>query len=250
MEDNDKLRAFGHNEFEDYYTHGMRDYSLPSRIFNAVVDLACYAFTKVVWHWTVEDQDKLLTPEKDGTGRVIVMNHTSMHEPVACISWFFVHHMRIRPIFKSEFNHGAFLTWFFSRVGGIPVERGTADMRAIRCARAALARGEYVLIYPEGTRIRTDDQPVEVHGGFALIAQLAKAEVQPMAQVGARQITPQGTHKKRLFWQVYLKAGDPIGWDEIPAGKKKQRSEAMERLAVERMYALRDELRREHPGKE
>ena len=49
----------------------------------------------------------------------------------------------------------------------------------------------------EGTRIRTDDQPVEVHGGFALIASMAKADIVPIAVCGFRDITPQGHHLMR-----------------------------------------------------
>ncbi|HQE70741.1 MAG TPA: lysophospholipid acyltransferase family protein, partial [Atopobiaceae bacterium] len=98
----------------------------------------------------------------------------------------------VRPIFKSEFNLNTLTTWFFSRVGGIPVNRGTADMKAVRRAKAALERGENILIFPEGTRIKSDDEPAKIHGGFALMAQLAKAPVVPVAIVGARDLRPKG----------------------------------------------------------
>lgn len=246
--DDGRLRAFRGNSFEDYYTHDMRDYPRPAKLFFGVVVAACALWTKLFWHWEVEDAHKL-TDGAGERGRMVVGNHVSMLEPVATIVWFYAHGRRIRPVFKSEFDANPFLTWFFSRVGGIPVERGTADMRAVRCARAALQRGEDVLVYPEGTRVRTDER-APLHAGFALMAQLADAEVVPLAVVGARQITPEGTHRKRLFWRVFLKAGDPISFDELPAGRRKQRAEAMERVAMERVFALRDELRREHPGKE
>ena len=71
------------------------------------------------------------------------------------------------------------MRWAFSRVGGIPVERGTADMKCLRAAQHALQRGEDVLIFPEGTRIRSREIKPEVHGGFALIAQMGKAPVNP-----------------------------------------------------------------------
>ncbi|MFR7670558.1 MAG: hypothetical protein ACLU0O_07630 [Collinsella sp.] len=45
---------------------------------------------------------------------------------------------RIRPIFKSEFAKSKIVRWAFSRVGGIPVERGTADMKCLRAAQHAL----------------------------------------------------------------------------------------------------------------
>lgn len=242
------LHAFAGNSFEDYQEHGMREFPLPARIFMAVIVCFVAFWTKLLWPWKVEDAEYL---EPDGeTGRMVVMNHVSMHEPVALIVHLYFRGIRVRPIYKSEFEFHPIVTWLFSRAGGIPVERGTADMHAVRCARAALQRGEYVLVYPEGTRIRTDDQPVEIHGGFAVMAQLAKAGVVPMAVVGARQITPEGTHWKRLFWSVFLKAGKVINWSDLPEGKRKEQAMAMEKAAMDRVYSLRDELREEHPGKE
>ena len=242
-----RLHAFAGNTPEDYQEHGMREFPLPARIFMGFVLCLVGAFTKIIWPWKFEDAEKL-APEGE-TGRMIVMNHVSMLEPICVLVHLYVRGIRCRPIYKSDFNFNAVATWFFSRVGGIPVERGTADMHAVRCARAALQRGEYVLIYPEGTRIRTEDQPIELHAGFALMAQLAKADVVPSAVVGAVQITPEGTHWKRLFWSVFLKVGDVIRWSDLPAGKRKEQCKAMEAIAMERCYELRDELREEHPGK-
>ena len=243
-----RLRAFGGNTPSDYQEHGMREFPLPARLFMGFVLGLVGGFTKIFWPWTIEEADKLV--RKGDTGYMVVMNHVSMLEPICLLVHLYVRGIRCRPIYKSEFNFHPIAEWFFSRVGGISVDRGTADMHAVRCARAALQRGEYVLVYPEGTRIRTDDQPVELHAGFALMAQLAKAEVLPMAVVGARQITTEGKFFKRIFWRVFLKAGDPISWSEMPEGKRKEKSIAMESIAMERVYALREELRNEHPGKE
>ena len=38
------------------------------------------------------------------------------------------------------------------RMGAFPVERGGADRRALRLARDILARGDVLLMFPEGTR--------------------------------------------------------------------------------------------------
>lgn len=243
-----KMRAFHHNGFDAYYDHGMHDYPLPGRLLMGFVVGVVGGMSKVLWPWRIETPDELWHT-KDEHGRVIVMNHTSMLDPVIVIATEWVHGRRVRPIYKSEFDSFKPATWLFSRAGAIPVERGTADIKAVRRAQHALQRGEDVLIYPEGTRIKSDDEPVTLHAGFALMAQLGRANVLPMAIVGARDITTR-TRKVPHFHRVYCKVGTPITFAELGVKGRKKQAKAMEDAACSAMYALRDELRAAHPGKE
>ncbi len=240
-----RMRAFAGNSFDDYYDHRMADFPLPARAFLAFAVCLVGAFTKLVWPWRMADGRKLWDERR---GRVIVMNHGSMLDPIPVVVSLWAHGQRVRPVYKSEFDGNKVVTWLFSRIGGIPVVRGTADMGFVRRCVRSLRRGECILIFPEGTRVRSDDQPVELHAGFALVAQLAKAPVQPVSIVGARNITPEGTHWKRPG-RVWCKVGDCIEFSVLDARGRKAQAKAMEALAMERVYAMRDELRREHPGK-
>ena len=240
------MKAFAKNSYEDYYEAPMSEFPWTSKLVYGLVVCIVGAFTKVVWPWKFEDGEKLWG---DKRGRVLVMNHVSLLEPVVTLVTLWAHGIPVRPIYKSEWNKTPGAEWLFSRGGGIPVERGTADIKCLRRAERALKRGECVLIYPEGTRIKTEDQPVQIHGGFAIMARMGKAPVQPMAVVGARDISNGTTRFKRIFWRVFLKVGDCISMDDMTAETKKGKAEEMERVAMERVYALRDELRAEHPGK-
>lgn len=242
-----RLHAFGGNSFDDYYDSAMGDHPLPARMLMGLVVWVLVIVSKIFWPWRIEDAEKLMAGD-DGRGRVLIMNHTSMLDPVIVVPYLWIHGVRIRTIYKSEFDKTRIATWLFSRVGGFPVERGVADMRAVRRARASLLRGEWVLIYPEGTRVKSDDEPVVVHGGFALMAHMGKASVQPLAIVGARDITKRGGHLHRPG-RVFLRAGDPIEFSDLDATGKKAQVAAMEHVAMDRVYALRAELRAEHPGK-
>ena len=240
------LRAFAGNSFDDYYDHAMSEYPLPTKAFYGLVVGVVGGVTKVLWPWSIEDLDKLTDKS---CGRMIIMNHGALLDPILIIVSCGVRGIAVRPIFKSEFNVNKLTTWFFSRVGGIPVNRGTADMKAVRRARAALERGEHVLVFPEGTRIKSDDEEVTIHGGFALMAQLAKAPVQPVAIVGARDLRSKGNPIPKIFQRVFAKVGDPITFESLNVKGRKQQAEAMEKFAMEKVYELRDYLRSIHPGK-
>ena len=233
-----RMRAFAGNTFDDYYDHALSDHPLPGRLFIGAVVRILWVLTKLLWPWKIEHAERLTG---DARGRVVIMNHQSMLDPVAVVTTMWMAHVPVRIVYKSDFDKIGPATWLFSRAGGFPVERGTADMKTVRRARAMLMRGECVLIYPEGTRVR-DDADERSHGGYAIMAQLAKAPVQPVAMIGARHL--------RFRSRVYMSVGEPIEWSELAAEKRKEQLAEMEREGMRRVYELRDELRRAHPGVE
>lgn len=233
-----RMRAFAGNTFDDYYDHPLAEHPLPGRLLIGAVVRILWVVTKLLWPWRIEGAE-LLT--RDARGRVIIMNHESMLDPVAIVVTMWLAHVPVRIVYKSEFDKIVPATWLFSRAGGFPVERGTADMRTVRRARAMLQRGECVLIYPEGTRVRRDAE-AQSHGGYAIMAQLAKAPVQPVAIIGARDL--------RFRRRVFMRVGEPIEWAELADLKRKEQVAEMERRGMARVYELRDALRRDHPGVE
>ena len=55
---------------------------------------------------------------------------------------------------RELFGYHPVLSWLLSALGAFPVDRGTGDQETIRTAKELFARGEIVLIFPEGHRIR------------------------------------------------------------------------------------------------
>ncbi len=231
-----RMRAFAGNSLDDYYDHDIREHPLPGRLLIGAIVRILWVITKFLWPWRVERAELLVN---DARGRVLIMNHQSMLDPVVTVVTLWLAHVPVRIVYKSELDKIKPAAWLFSRAGGFPVERGTADMKTVRRARAMLMRGECVLIYPEGTRVRRDED-AQAHGGYAIMAQLAKAPVQPVAIIGARRL--------RFRHRVYVRADKPIEWSDLNVEKRKEQLAEMERLGMERVYALRDELRRDYPG--
>lgn len=238
------MRLFG-STVDDYYDHPMKEHPLLGRILFHVATAVVYVFSKLYWRWSSEGPHAFKGLPKDAPGRVVVANHGSMFDPVVLILEAKTNNRALRPLYKSEFDKVGLVNWFFSRVGGIPIKRGTADMKAIRRAVSALKRGEDICIFPEGTRIRDPHARPPLHGGFALIAQMAKADVVPVAIDGSDEICPTGKGFCRPA-KVRVRYGEPLSFDEVPGTGRREKAEEMERLAMARVYELRSELRLAH----
>ena len=121
-----------------HYDAPMAEFPLHERMIYTFVMAVLWVFSKLMWRWRVEDAEKL--HGSDGSSAVIICNHTSMAEVLPIITHEWAAHRRVRPIFKSEFNKAGIVRWAFALAGGIPVDRGEADMSALRAAQHALQR--------------------------------------------------------------------------------------------------------------
>ena len=239
------LHPFRGNSFDDYYDTALKDFPAPAKFFKWIVVFVLGLVTKIWFRWRWDKDDLFVG---DRTPRVLIMNHPTFLDPIVTVIHLYAHGIPVRTIYKSGFNKFLPLAWALSRLGGIPVERGTADMKAIRRATAALSRGEMLLIYPEGTRVKSNTERGEIHGGFSLIAQLAKVDVQPLAIIGAIDIKKKGSLLIKPV-KVYLRAGKRISFSELSSTKRKDQAYEMEELGMKRVYELRDALLKEHPGR-
>lgn len=147
-------------------------------------------------------------PEAGGV--VLAVNHLSTADPVV-LADVVLHGLRrpARFLAKSTlFQGGGLVARVLRGAGQIPVHRGTDDAsRALEAAVAALAAGECVVLYPEGTVTRDPDRwPMVAKTGVARLALLSGAPVVPVGQWGAHRLRLGGVGRV----PVQVLAGPPV----------------------------------------
>jgi 1-acyl-sn-glycerol-3-phosphate acyltransferase len=151
-------------------------------------------------------------PRKGGV--LVAANHLSYADWPAMA--LFVHQARRYPAFmiKSSAFDVKFIGTLLRGCGQLPVRRGEADAaNVLKVAEQALADGECVVIYPEGTATRDPEQwPMLAKTGVARLALATRVPVVPVAQWGAQDILPYGTTKPHLWPRktVRMLAGPPV----------------------------------------
>lgn len=137
---------------------------------------------------------------------VIVPNHKSFWDP------FFVAIVLKRPVhFMGKADY--FDKWYTPLVlalGAFPVRRGESDEEALETARAILARGDALALFPEGTRVRAEGLGSPKRGA-------ARLAIEAGAPLVPATIT--GTEKRRwpLPRRVRLVFGTPVSVEGLTA---------------------------------
>lgn len=128
------------------------------------------------------------------TGPVLaVCNHVSAADPpIAGVAL----RRRARYMAKHELFQVPVLGSWLRSIGAFPVRRGEADRRSLRTAMTALARGEVLIMFPEGTR-SADGRLMPAEPGAALMALRTGVPVLPMAVIGTQHAMPKGARFPR-----------------------------------------------------
>ena len=130
-------------------------------------------------------------------GAVLCANHSALCDPIlvcfACtLRWM------VRPMAKIELSRVPLVGWLLGKAGVIYVDRGHADVKAVKAALSCLKGAGKLLIFPEGTRVH-EGEHVEAKGGAALFATRTGTPILPIYVC----------RKKRWFRPTTVVIGEP-----------------------------------------
>jgi 1-acyl-sn-glycerol-3-phosphate acyltransferase len=141
----------------------------------------------------------------DGRGAIVAANHKSF------LDAFFIAlatRRHARTMAKATLFRGP-LGWLLLRLGAFPVRRGEGDAAALATARAILADGGLLVVFPEGTRIDEPDALGSPHHGAGRLAIEGQAPIVPVAILGTSHLWVGPVPKPRRVEVSFLPPVEP-----------------------------------------
>lgn len=189
------------------------------------------------------------------TGFICVTNHVTNLDPLTFAHFLYDNGVVPRFLAKDSLFRAPVVGKALSATGQIPVARGTASAgRSLQAAGVALAEGECIGIFPEGTLTRDPDMwPMVGKTGVARLALTTGAPVVPVAQWGAHRVL--GRYSKLLKpvprKLVTVAAGPPVDLSDLMPAEGTSPDAAALRAATDRIMgvvtAMLADIRGERP---
>ncbi|MET0400833.1 MAG: lysophospholipid acyltransferase family protein [Cystobacter sp.] len=174
-------------------------------------------------------------PTAPAARTVVVSNHESNADPfiISYLPW------EMKWMAKSSLLKIPVVGWAMWLAGDIPVRRGEKDsaIQAMDTCKRWLDKGVPIMIFPEGTRSKTEELLPFKDGAFRLAIE-AGADVLPMAVSGTRRALPK--HSWRFATaHALVTVGTPIS----TKGMTLADVERLKAMAREQIIAMREQLK-------
>jgi 1-acyl-sn-glycerol-3-phosphate acyltransferase len=161
---------------------------------------------RVVWRLQVHGRERV-----PGGALVVAANHESLLDPFFLGAAF---ERPLRFVAKEELWRFRPVGWVLSACGAISVSRGRGDRGAIAAGVRALASGDAIAIFPQGTALPFRHRPWL--RGAARLALATGAPILPVALVNTEKALRPGKPKVG-FPRVRVLIGEPIAVERADA---------------------------------
>lgn len=180
-------------------------------------------------------------------GVIVAGNHINDLDPLTAAHSLYSNGAPPRIMAKSELFKVPVLGSIMRSTQMIPVERGTRHAAdSLDAAREALAAGEVVLIFPEGTHTRDPEYwPMVARTGVARLALTTGAPVIPLAQWGANLVMPPHKPYFKPFPRPHFDVvfGPPVDLSDLmPPEGQPPSAEALTAATARIMAAITQQL--------
>ncbi|MBE6631686.1 MAG: 1-acyl-sn-glycerol-3-phosphate acyltransferase [Ruminococcaceae bacterium] len=144
--------------------------------------------------------------EPEGGGFLVCANHMSMHDVIVLAASL---KNQVNYLAKAELFKIPLLSSLIRMLGAYPLNRGHADVSAIKTTIALLKEGKVVGMFPQGTRYKgVDPRTTEPKHGVGMIEYRAKVPVLPVC-------IETKDNKMHIFGKTKIKIGKPIYYEEF-----------------------------------
>ena len=155
---------------------------------------------------------------------LLASNHRSFLDP------FVLGTMLRRPVYyvakKELFERNRLQSWFLNALGAFPVDRGASDQEMLTTARTILDRGDVVLIFPEGTRVRPGGLGTPKRG-VGRLALESGAPIVPLSLIGTEDVRKGWRIRPR---KITVRAGRPLTYPQVDSPSKQLAQAVTDRI--------------------
>ncbi len=166
----------------------------------------CYIPFRIIFPTKVVGKQNL---KKCKGGKIVSCNHYSNFDVIFLSVLFFKNILKRKFLAKKELSKNAVIGKSLVSLGAIFINRDALDIKAIKQSVEAINKNKSLIIFPEGTRNKTQDEGIQdLKSGVAFLAGKAKCNIVPIMLL----------HKVRPFKRNVIIFAEPI--EAIGIGKE------------------------------